>query len=241
MRARHREATLLAMAFAIVFPSCLTWLYFDLLERHPASIQQSAYAIGKTIQFLFPLVWVFLVLRERPSWPRPRREGLLPGAMFGGFVGLAIVVIYFAVLKPRGIFVGPDRAVQGKLMEMGLDRVWKYALVAVFYSLGHSLLEEYYWRWFVFGRLREHASLLAAALISSAGFAAHHVVLLKEYFGWESLFTYGCSLGIAVGGAVWAGIYHRSRSLYGPWLSHGLVDIAIFVLGYDLVKASFTP
>jgi hypothetical protein len=30
-------------------------------------------------------------------------------------------------------------------------------------------------------------------------------------------------------------LYRRSGSLYGPWLSHLLVDAAIFWIGYDLV------
>jgi membrane protease YdiL (CAAX protease family) len=38
-----------------------------------------------------------------------------------------------------------------------------------------------------------------------------------------------------VGGAFWAWLYHRSRSLWGPWLSHALVDATIFVIGWDLI------
>jgi membrane protease YdiL (CAAX protease family) len=44
------------------------------------------------------------------------------------------------------------------------------------------------------------------------------------------------SLAVAVGGAVWAWLYDFSRSLIGPWLSHMLVDIGIFVIGYDLAR-----
>jgi membrane protease YdiL (CAAX protease family) len=45
--------------------------------------------------------------------------------------------------------------------------------------------------------------------------------------------------GVAVGGAVWAWIYHQSRSLYGPWLSHCIVDAAVFLVGFDLVREQF--
>jgi membrane protease YdiL (CAAX protease family) len=45
------------------------------------------------------------------------------------------------------------------------------------------------------------------------------------------------SLGVAVGGAVWARLYDRSGSLLGPWLSHLLVDAAIFFVGYELLAA----
>jgi len=39
--------------------------------------------------------------------------------------------------------------------------------VGVFYALCHSLLEEYYWRWFVFARLREQMRLSTAMMVSS--------------------------------------------------------------------------
>jgi len=41
---------------------------------------------------------------------------------------------------------------------------------------------------------------------------------------------------VAIGGAVWAWIYARSDSLYGPWMSHCCVDAAIFLLGYELAR-----
>ena len=44
-------------------------------------------------------------------------------------------------------------------------------------------------------------------------------------------------MGVAVGGGVWCWIYQRSHSLLGPWLSHALIDAAIFVVGYRLIAA----
>ena len=46
------------------------------------------------------------------------------------------------------------------------------------------------------------------------------------------------SASVAIGGAVWAWLYDRSGSLLGPWLSHILIDAAIFIIGYDLIFAS---
>ena len=60
-------------------------------------------------------------------------------------------------------------------------------------------------------------------------------LILGTYFGWTSPATWLFSLAIAIGGAAWAWLYHRSGSLVGPWLSHLLVDAAIFVIGYHLV------
>ena len=48
--------------------------------------------------------------------------------------------------------------------------------------------------------------------------------------------TWIFSLAIAIGGAFWAWLYHRSGSLVGPWLSHLLIDGAIFWIGYEIVE-----
>ena len=41
-----------------------------------------------------------------------------------------------------------------KLTALGLQSPAAFIVLGVFYALVHSLLEEYYWRWFVFARLR---------------------------------------------------------------------------------------
>jgi membrane protease YdiL (CAAX protease family) len=69
---------------------------------------------------------------------------------------------------------------------------------------------------------------------------AHHVLVLGKYFGFDSPATWLFSSCVAVGGAVWAWLYNRTGSLLGPWLSHLLVDAAIFAIGFDLVRGALT-
>ena len=66
---------------------------------------------------------------------------------------------------------------------------------------------------------------------------AHHVIVLARYFGWGSPMTIAFSLGVAIGGVVWAELYRRSGTLLGPWLSHALVDAAIFIIAFHLTFA----
>jgi membrane protease YdiL (CAAX protease family) len=100
----------------------------------------------------------------------------------------------------------------------------------------HSLLEEYYWRWFVFGRLRHLLPLAPAVVLSSLAFMAHHVIVLNYYFpGHFFGLVVPLSLGVAIGGGVWALLYERTGSIYSPWLSHLIVDAAIFGIGWDLL------
>jgi membrane protease YdiL (CAAX protease family) len=230
------RVNLAAIAFAIVFPTIVTLAYFVVLAGEPASLQQGAYAIGKVIQFAFPAVWVFVVLREKSGRPWPTWRGIGAGVFFGMLIAATMLALAFLLLKPIGFFDQPSESIRAKIRDLGLNTVAKYAAVGLFYAICHSFMEEYYWRWFVFRRLRDFVPPSAAIAISSLGFMAHHVILLAVYFGWTSPATYLFSAGVAVGGAVWAWIYQRSDSLYGPWLSHALVDAAIFTIGYDLAR-----
>jgi membrane protease YdiL (CAAX protease family) len=228
-----------AVAFALVFPTVVTWLYFIALRDRPAAFQQATYVVSKVIQFSFPLLWIFVFQRHLLQRPRWTSRGIPAGILIGIVVGSAMLSLYWFVLRSSGFFVGPDEAVRAKLQGLGLTLPWKYAAVGAFYALCHSLLEEYYWRWFVFRQLKQLTTVPMAVLISSLGFMSHHVLVLATYFGWESPATWLFSAGVAVGGATWAMLYHRSQSLLAPWISHCLVDAAIFALGYDLARDIF--
>jgi membrane protease YdiL (CAAX protease family) len=239
MRATVRWADAAAVAFALVFPSLLTWLYFVFLPQAAPDWQQPAYAIGKTIQFVFPVVWVLAIQRRRPAWSQRSAAGMAEGLLFGLAVFAAAVGMYWVWLRHAGLMQGAAEEIQAKVAGFGVHTLGAYVVLGTFYSLVHSFLEEYYWRWFVFGELRGLVPWKAAVAVSSVGFMAHHVILLATYFGWSSPATYLFSLAVAAGGAYWAWLYQRSRSLYGPWLSHLLIDAVIFAVGYDLVWPMF--
>ena len=64
---RAARGDMLAIAFALSFPSLITWIYFIYLAQAPAAAQQVAMGMGKIIQFVFPLLWALAIRRERIS------------------------------------------------------------------------------------------------------------------------------------------------------------------------------
>jgi uncharacterized protein len=228
-----------AVGFALVFPAVLTWVYFVALAKSAAGVQQATYAVGKTIQFVLPVAWLLAVERGRLPWSWPKMTGVPQGLLFGLAVFAAALAIYHWGLKSTGLLNATGEQVQAKITGFGIRGPMAYLAMAAFYCLIHSFLEEYYWRWFVFGRLESMMPWIAAVAVSSLGFMAHHVILLATYFGWLSPATYVLSVAVAVGGAFWAWLFHHTGSLYGPWLSHLVIDAAIFAVGYDLVRPLF--
>ena len=221
------------LALALAFPTLITWLYFKVLAGSAG--MQAAYLVGKTLQFLLPVVWVMLIARDGWQIKRTSLAGARIGVAFGAAVCLAGGAVYFLGLRSFELFDSATDVLRGKLDGAGVTTALRYIILATFYSLCHSLLEEYYWRWFVFGRLMRSWQLWPAAVVSSLGFMAHHVLLLESFFTGRPELWVPLSLAIAVGGTFWAWLYRRSDSLIGPWLSHLVVDAGIMVIGYDLL------
>lgn len=230
------SGNVLAIVFALLFPTLVTYAYFVLCADRPAWLQFMTYGAGKTIQFAFPVFWVYVIQSQRPRFTRPNTRGLGLGIAFGGLVLVAMLAVYHVVIKPYGLVGDAVGPVQRKIAGLNIDSLPEYLVMAAFYAIVHSLLEEYYWRWFVFGQLRTKCSVGLAVILSSVGFMTHHVLVLSIYFGWHSPATALFSVSVAIGGAYWAWLYHRSGSLYAPWISHCLVDLAIFLVGYDMVR-----
>lgn len=225
-----------ALAFALVYPTVLTWFYFVQMNGRPPQAQQAVFLVGKTIQFAFPAVWLLLIERRRIDWRGPTISGFAWGIGSGLLIAAAMLAVYFGWLMPSGLLATSAAVVRQKLFGMGLVSPTAIVALSLFYSLVHSLLEEYYWRWFVFDRLRSLIGTAAAIGISSLGFMAHHVILLHAYLPgpWWQV----ASAGVAIGGVFWAWLYLREGSLWAPWISHMLVDAAIFAIGFQMAFAA---
>jgi membrane protease YdiL (CAAX protease family) len=235
----ERRVTGAAVAVAMTFPTLMAWLYFTQLrgpEGAANPLQQAAYTGGKVVQFGLPVLWLWLTQGRLWAMRRPRFDGWRVGVGFGLLVAAAMLGLYYGHFRGASFLAAVPEKIRGKLDEFGVDTPAAYAALAGFMVLAHSLLEEYYWRWFVFGRLWTLIPLWPAVALSSLAFMAHHVVILDAFLPGRFLTaTLPLSLGVAAGGAVWAWLYARADSVWSPWLSHALVDGALFVIGWDLL------
>ena len=69
--------------------------------------------------------------------------------------------------------------------------------------------------------------------ISAFIFTAHHVIVLAAYF--DPLMVVLGSCGVFIGGLLWSWSLRRWGSLLPGWISHAIVDIAIFIVGASMI------
>jgi membrane protease YdiL (CAAX protease family) len=194
---------------------------------------QAAYALVKLYTVAWPVIATILILRERlpkPDFKSPHhRRAILPGLLIGGAVAAAGLTL---MQGPLGETVMSHAAqIRSKVEQLGI--LQHYFGFALFLSFIHSAMEEFYWRWFVFGTLRRLTSLQPAAILGSLAFASHHVVILGQYFTWPIALLFG--LAVAAGGYMWCLMYERQRTLVGVWVSHVILDLLIFWVGYRML------
>jgi membrane protease YdiL (CAAX protease family) len=234
-----RRAEAVVLAAALLYPSLLAYLYFVALAR-PAGggtvpAVQAAWGLGKLLEVALPLLWLRCAEGRWLGPGRPTLRGLAWGVGSGLAVAAVLLLLYYGVLRQHHLFREAPYRVRQKVVEFGLGSPAAFLAFAALLSVAHSFLEEYYWRWFLFGRLRRYLPVAGAVVVSSGAFMAFHLIDLAAFFPGR-FFRLALPLGICVGigGAGWCWLYARTNSLYVPWVSHLLIDAALMAVGYDL-------
>lgn len=101
-------------------------------------------------------------------------------------------------------------------------------------SFIHSLLEEFYWRFFIFNawkdRLKNHLGPWGPHFIASLAFTLHHFTVTVHYFDLQLGLILG--VGVFFAGIIWSLLYEKEKSLLTAWISHITVDLALISIGY---------
>ena len=85
-----------SLTLALFLPTLVTWVYFIWLADEPAVWQQTAYVLGKLVQFGFPLFWYLQVQRERLKLTLPQKGDWIEGGGLGLVIVAAMLGLHFA-------------------------------------------------------------------------------------------------------------------------------------------------
>ena len=224
--ANAKRRAILALVLLVPVPSLGTWMGMVAAEG-PAG--QAMFAASKLWVWLFPVVWLMLVDKRRPTFPRPAARGMAVACVTGVLIMAAIAAGYW--------FLGRQwidaEFMRDKMIEVGLDTKGKYLLGALYWITINSLLEEYVWRWFVTTRCETLMPRKAAVAVSALFFTFHHIIALEVYFDWRVSVL--ASLGVFIGGATWSWLYIRYRNIWAAYVCHVFADVIIFAIGWYLV------
>ena len=109
-----------------------------------------------------------------------------------------------------------------------------FLFVSLYISFVNSLLEEFFFRGFVFTNLKGLQSRRLAYLFSAGVFSLYHVAMMVGWF--SPLLFLLVMAGLFVGGLIFNYMNERLDTIYCSWLTHMFANFAINTIGFLLMK-----
>lgn len=223
----QKRRAILSLLLLLPAPSLAVWA--GMIAWPDTVLGKTLFALSKVWILALPAAWYFGIERQRLSMRRPAIGGILFGAASGLVLAAAIFAGYWIFGRT---WIDPA-VVKGLVAKVGLGRPAVYLAGAAYWVLVNALLEEYVWRWFVFRQFRTFLPAMAAVAASALGFTLHHIVAMQTYF--SPLVTAIASTGIFIGGSLWSWCCWRFGTIWPAYVSHAIVDVAIFAIGYHIL------
>ena len=152
-----------------------------------------------------------------------KRE-IITSVILGVGVYLSILGVYM-LLSPY-LDLDKIRALLGE--QLGVVKE-NFILVAIYISFVNSLIEEFFFRGFLFLGLLKRTTRLKAHNISAGVFAIYHLAILK---GWFSPMIFALAMaGLFVGGLIFNLLNERNGNIISSWLVHMMANLAINTVG----------
>lgn len=197
-------------------------------------VLQPGYALKSVIKIclflLVPLVYSFINKEAivKSVFKFDKKQFLISLLLGIALYGI-ILGAYFAV-RPFFDFSG---IVDSLSSTAGVTKE-NFLFVALYISFINSLLEEFFFRGFVFVNLKNSSTRVLAYVISSVCFSLYHVAMM---IGWFNIGLFALVVvALAAGGAIFNLLNEKHGSIYTSWFVHMFANFAINTIGFILMK-----
>lgn len=145
------------------------------------------------------------------------------------FLGLLVyITILGAYLILKG-FINLE-SIKDMLAENLKVNRGNFIFVALYISFINSLLEEFFFRGFIFLNLNKLITSKYAYIISAIAFAVYHVAIMGSWF--SPLIFVLAMAGLFVGGIIFNYLNESNQNIYSSWLVHMMANFAINTVGF---------
>lgn len=216
----------------IVLASALCCAVMTLVD----GVIQPGYAVKSAIKIVMFLLIPLLIAKrdgeiELRSLFRFRKSGFLSALGLGIGIYILILAGYFILLQ----FIDFSGIVGTLSRNAGVEKK-NFVFVAIYISFINSLLEEFFFRGFIFMNLKKQGKRAFAYGFSALAFSLYHVAMM---IGWFDIWLFGLVLaGLAVGGAIFDYLNEKQGTIYPSWLTHMFANFAINTVGFLLMNGS---
>lgn len=182
------------------------------------------------IIFLFPLFSRFIIDKKI------FKESLFEGFSFEVFkknvavvlcmgIGLAAVYLMGYFFLKQSLKIG---VMVAQLNQSASINAKNIIFIGLYIIVFNSLLEEFFWRGFMFKELKELIGPWMAHAFTGIAFSFHHIMFYFNWFGYTLLIL--VTAGLIIFTILMNFIFQRYQDLFSCWLIHGMVDtVQVFI------------
>lgn len=155
-----------------------------------------------------------------------KSKGKLFASIFLGLLVYIIILSAYLILKG---FINLD-SIKNILAENLKVNKDNFIYVSLYISFINSLLEEFFFRGFIFLNLKKLIISKYAYIISALAFAIYHVAIMGSWFS-PIIFLLAMA-GLFIGGLIFNYLNESNENIYSSWLVHMMANFAINTVGF---------
>ncbi len=164
------------------------------------------------------------------SFMKPNKRGIGKAILLGVAVYALILGGYFAL---SGIF-DFSNIVSSLSENVGVTKE-NFLFVSLYISFINSLLEEFFFRGFVFNNILVLSGKKLAYFFSAGAFSMYHIAMMTDWF--EPLFFFLILVGLFAAGLIFDRLNEKNGSVYTSWFVHMFANFAINTVGFILMNS----
>lgn len=213
--------------FNLILISAISIFVMYIVDRfiNPGYTYKSA--IKLIVFLLVPIIYTYLDknINIKSIFNIKSKRQFLMSIILGIGVYITIIGAYLVLRK----FINLDniKSILEQNLSLSKDNfIW----VAFYISFINSLLEEFFFRGFMFLNLKKFQKKINAYLISAIAFAVYHVAIMANWFN-PYLFILAM-VGLFVGAIIFNFLNDKSENLFNSWLVHMFANFAINTVGF---------
>lgn len=220
MKSRH--LVIVSLLSCVVMYIVEQYLPFDYLFK----------TISKVTLFLVvPLLIINFIKKNNIRSSLKWSELSFSKLKYGIFCGVAAAVIIFL-----GYFIFKQyidfNDIVVNLNDKGIT-FSNFILVGLYITFGNSLLEEFYFRGFIFLNLYEESNKVFAYVYSSLLFAIYHIGIFLLWFNIYLIILAVFSLFVV--GLLFNFVNTKSKNFLNSWIIHIFANISINIIGFIIL------
>lgn len=105
-----------------------------------------------------------------------------------------------------------------------------FLYIALYISFINSLLEEFFFRGFIFFSLKNNSSQISAYILGALSFSLYHIAII---FNWFNIIIFLLIIiGLFISGLFFHWLNEKFNNIYNSWLVHMFANFSINTIGF---------